>query len=579
MDSFDQYVAMAETVITRSVLETATPDLYRQNAFRVLQLPLHATMHDVTRREKMLAMAQKLGMQSENGRDELLPLSPTPDADAIREAKHRLADPPRRIIEEIFWFWPTENNGDTDQGLLFLRQKRVSEALEQWLKDEKDSVSIVPAHNLAVLYHVLALDAEQVETDNSSLNKHLKAAEVCWRRAYCRWRILLEEPRFWDHVAARMDSLADPRLTAEAIEELRRELPRALLAISGRLILRCADRAWHLHPDNPLNEYVERATLHRALMGESGFNEATVDRTLRRIAAPARERIKATCEQIEATARGNPERFADSAQALLDRTRRARRKLDLLLQVGHPSHDAALDEVTELGRKLTVSYFHQTEDWQTCLGLLEQLSSLAVNRAAREVIEDDLSDVRYVRDAGVCFYCGEGNAKASDAVEFSMHLVTDRRQTSSGIELEYERNSVSVPRCKFCRHYHIGLRQIEQGEWETTIIGFMIQAFGGVSLVLTSIVVFFLIFFLLSIVGGVAGSVFFGVVSLVLIPMLYNYWKLNAGTPFRIVGNWWNKRTLQGEVGERQSCGYGKGHPRIQALLEKGWKFGDEPKN
>jgi hypothetical protein len=43
------------------LLEAATPELYRNNAFRVLGLPVDTTPREVTRRGEELAMARRYG--------------------------------------------------------------------------------------------------------------------------------------------------------------------------------------------------------------------------------------------------------------------------------------------------------------------------------------------------------------------------------------------------------------------------------------------------------------------------------------------------------------------------------------
>jgi DNA-binding transcriptional ArsR family regulator len=454
MDALDQYVAATDTVITRGLMEAATPDLYRQNAFRVLQLPVHTTMHDVTRREKTLAMAQKLGLEAGNGAGELLPLSPPPDVEAIREAKRRLADPPRRMVDELFWFWTDPGTGDDDRGLQSLRQGRVAEALAAWLQAEEQDGSVVAAHNATVLYHLFALDAEHAATDGMPASELRGAVEVCWQRAFRRWQRLLADPCFWDHIAGRMRSLADPRLGSEALADLRRELPRALLAINARLILRCVEGTLALDDQRAAAEFRTRAMLHHELVDRSAFDPAAKESTLRRIAAPTRERIKLVCARIRDRAAADPERSADCVGSLLADTGAAQRTLTLLLPVGNPTREAALDEIAELGRNLTVRYYGHTEDWETCQGLLERLAPLASSDATRTQIDEDLEAVRLIGTNSTCFYCGAGKSEAGDAAKFPMHLVTEVRRVFNGRQINYQQADVSVPRCTSCRYLH-----------------------------------------------------------------------------------------------------------------------------
>ena len=107
----------------RAMLEIATPDLYRMNAFRVLGLPVDASSSDLAKRQTMLKMLGKLGADASVPHHGILPLNPPADADALRQAGHRLRDPESRIVDELFWFWPVDlQNSDGDGGLSLLRR-------------------------------------------------------------------------------------------------------------------------------------------------------------------------------------------------------------------------------------------------------------------------------------------------------------------------------------------------------------------------------------------------------------------------------------------------------------------------
>ncbi len=84
------------------LLESANPELYRYNAFRVLELPADATPREIMKRQQMIEMARKTGMPIPLGPARCLPLDPPPDEDAIRQAVQRLQDPERRMVDELF---------------------------------------------------------------------------------------------------------------------------------------------------------------------------------------------------------------------------------------------------------------------------------------------------------------------------------------------------------------------------------------------------------------------------------------------------------------------------------------------
>jgi len=80
-------------------------DVYRINAFRVTGLRVDARPRDISRHLEKLEMIAKFGQS--NGNLGPLPLDPPPSPDNLREARQRLNDPQRRIIDEFFWFGQT----------------------------------------------------------------------------------------------------------------------------------------------------------------------------------------------------------------------------------------------------------------------------------------------------------------------------------------------------------------------------------------------------------------------------------------------------------------------------------------
>src|ERR1044071_2161250 len=87
------------------LMDVAHPNLYRINAFRITGLPTDATPRDVVRQAERLKIAARIGNAPATSAAPF-PLSPAPEDDDVRGAVDRLRDPERRLVEELFWFWP-----------------------------------------------------------------------------------------------------------------------------------------------------------------------------------------------------------------------------------------------------------------------------------------------------------------------------------------------------------------------------------------------------------------------------------------------------------------------------------------
>ena len=82
------------------LLEAATKDLFRNNAFRITGLSIEATRREEAKHADELKLREELG-QSATLHTGAVALNPPPKLDQIREATQRLKDPERRLIDEF----------------------------------------------------------------------------------------------------------------------------------------------------------------------------------------------------------------------------------------------------------------------------------------------------------------------------------------------------------------------------------------------------------------------------------------------------------------------------------------------
>src|ERR1017187_5902489 len=143
------------------LLGIATEDLFRKNSFRVSGLPVDATTREISKHIDKLKQMTELGLGG-GARRGPLTLEPPPTPDDIREAHQNLKDPERRILDEFFWFWPEDfGSSQTDPSIQALAAGDCDTALAIWkAKETSPSDGVVAMHNIAVFWHVKALDTE-----------------------------------------------------------------------------------------------------------------------------------------------------------------------------------------------------------------------------------------------------------------------------------------------------------------------------------------------------------------------------------------------------------------------------------
>lgn len=378
--------------------EAATIDLYRRNGFRVLELPVDATSREVNRRKQTIEMAAAHSVPLPPGAGHCLPLEPVPDEYAVREAVQRLGDPERRLVDEFFWFWPQEPAAsETDRALQHLRDGDHEAARRIWKQQEaNNNHDAVSTHNLAVLYHFLALQWEEHALGNDVSAEERKNIEQLWTRTFGHWQELLKKDGFWRRLTTRVAEFADPRLTAETVNRFRSVLPAALLSINARLALDAVEQG---RKDSAMR-------LVQAIRN-SGFPESVIDEGLRRAVEPVRARIKALCRAAKQSTETDPLRADAACSQLFDSTVPLLQALDCLLPKDHPTRDVAHDDVAEQALECQIAFAKKTHNWRKSETLLARAAPLASSKSVRKKLNENIKAVKANADANNDF-CGEG---------------------------------------------------------------------------------------------------------------------------------------------------------------------------
>ena len=428
------------------LLEAGRADLYRRNAFRITQLAVDASPREITRHTEKARLLEKLG--GGNRATGALGLDPPPDRDAVRDALQRLRDPERRLVDELFWFWPQQvGQGPADQALQVLGQGDVAAAAGLWLQRERDgSEAHVSMHNLAVLSHATALDLEHRGRQGQLAEGQERERDRCWEQGLKRWRALVQQEGFWSRLTARIRELDDPRLTTGTARRLRAALPLALLRINAHLAVAAAERGER--------EETER---HLGIMRKAGFASEVVEEALRQAVEPLRERIQALCKAAQTEA-DEVTQAGEVAQRLLTQTQPLLAVIDSVLPAGHPMRDGAHDEVALRALACQIAYGNQTENWQGSKALLEATVPVAASASARGRIQENLTIVSANLERqeliGTCWFCKTQKPDAKSELAVKMYGEVERIPTWEGVKITWKHGTIQVPRCATCASAH-----------------------------------------------------------------------------------------------------------------------------
>ncbi|MEV5834889.1 hypothetical protein [Nocardia sp. NPDC052112] len=199
---------MASDAITTRLRAVAGPQLYQHNAFRITGVPTDADRPFVRNRRQLVVAAAAAGADIDLG--DALPVS---EAQA-RAAFDVLLDSRHRLIDEVFWLWGSSVT--------------VCGCVARLHRD----------HDSAVRKHSAALDSTHTAValgDTELLRQQ-------WSDAAQSWRTALRRTAFWDHLRHRIAALDDRGLDASVIDQLRAEVPVALLKSLILLVVSAPER-------------------------------------------------------------------------------------------------------------------------------------------------------------------------------------------------------------------------------------------------------------------------------------------------------------------------------------------------
>ena len=281
--------------------------------------------------------------------------------DLYRDRRKRRNDP----VDDFFRLWPEQPGGGRDAGMAAFEAGDPERADTVWDAAGTD----VAHHNLAVLNHMLALDADHA----------VRVAAAKWRRSYRYWRTIWRSDAFWDLYATRAAGRGEAA-ARETATTVREQLPLVLAGIGARVALRWAER----------RQSAEMVQAHWQLVEYDGFPEE-VRVAARKAGADAIVALtRARLAHADGVARLSPRSGVSVARAVRDKVGPA---LDLLARVRVKGADPVVDEVAEHMLRWTTAYVEATGNFVEGLRVLHMADDLWPGYEVRHrigVLTDDL---------------------------------------------------------------------------------------------------------------------------------------------------------------------------------------------
>lgn len=367
------------------LMDACTPQVYRRNFFRITGLAVDARPRDIRRKIDSLRHAEEFG-DADQEQNHVFAINPPPTLEQIREAAQRVEDPERRIVEEFFWFWPTEwGQGGQDAVLAELSNGNGDAAHRIWKEESSGDHGvkvIVAKHNLAVWYHLLAIDGEHISLSSNLSEEQRGTIDGNWQESFKLWEELTEDEAFWSFLTGRIRMLAEARLPTGLVRRMQKTLPEALDKINAMLAISFAECGkWAL---------VEKQVQY---MQQTHCGQDNISRTLAATTMPLRTRVRFEVDIAIAAAQREPANAAHTAKALHLAVAGPLRVIKVLLPPGTYERVDLFDEVALACLKLGIAYAHETEDWTATYEIVEEALQFAISSDTTNRIKNNLSTV------------------------------------------------------------------------------------------------------------------------------------------------------------------------------------------
>jgi len=356
----------------------AQPNLYQENGFRASGLRVNA---EVKGRLDKLDRDVQLGRTTKST-EGALALGLQLDASRLNQVKERLRDPEKKLIDEFFWFWPSATEKD-DLAFVALENSDIDSAEQIWkaMESARNS-SEIASHNLAILYHAVALDLEIASRSRKLSTEEEECRESFWRASFQQWSRLIDSEPLWSHFTARIREIDNPLISTGVVRRIRSELPHLLIMINARMALAALER-----------DERKEAERQMSLIRQSRLAPDIIDCALRSTVRHYSERITHLCQDAIARSKADPPGAKQAIRELLRQANPLLEAIDCLLSSKDEMRIGAHDRVVDSAVDSIDFFINGTKDWIVALDLLNSITVSTVSKSVRTQYNDDLQRI------------------------------------------------------------------------------------------------------------------------------------------------------------------------------------------
>lgn len=347
------------------VSQFKTDEIYKKNAFRLLQIPTTSTDRDITRRKQILEISQKTQAPIPDGPCKIFPIDLNENHLDINSLVDSLRDPVRRFYQEFFWFWPisTEKN-HPDLALQALSNGLTDEARNIWAGNHSDPREYaISLHNLAVLNHFIALNNDYLIEQKGSPD---------WQEVYKKWGDLKVLTDFWSILQEKIREVNDPRLAHDLVINLRLSALSIIAYTNAQEAVRLAEKG-NLDDAKNLISQIQNNSL-----------DIPVNEILKLAVSDNRGRILTIASLVKQKAKSDPAHCDAAIETLLKESNKQLQIIKAISIKETNEFRTLRNEIVEIALNAVESYMDTTDDWQQSIDLIKSVELLPTTKKNEE---------------------------------------------------------------------------------------------------------------------------------------------------------------------------------------------------
>lgn len=357
--------------------KSANIRLYFDNAFRILGLPGDSSQQDIRTKIEQYDISFSMNRKPPKG---VFSFGTAIDQELVQQAVQKLKKPEERIFDELFWFWPIEaGRGKEDEALIALYKNNINTALNIWLEEEKND--IISTHNLAIYYHLQALQLEYKRTekkDKISTQDEEKQSDFS-NQAFTRWNKVIESKEFWDRLEKRIIDLDYPMLTKDRVSEIKALLPFSLCSYNIKKAI-----------ESTVSSDEHELERHFNIIKKAGFKEEIIEYALKEYSGPLTQYINKITSEYKEEVQKDYKLGYNLSLKLIDESHFLLYLFDNLLNDHYLKNDCH-DKLAEAGLEIIIKYVNKSFKWIEFCDVTEKFLSLAVGKPLIARIKKNLT--------------------------------------------------------------------------------------------------------------------------------------------------------------------------------------------